>query len=54
MEYNNIILDNKKCLIDYTIPSQSIIGAFFKNNGIILFFLTIFLSINNNLLFIFI
>ena len=33
MEYNNIILDNKKCLADYNIPSQSIIGAFFKNNG---------------------
>ena len=32
MEYNNIKLDNKKALLDYNIPSQSIIEAYFYNN----------------------
>ena len=33
MSYNNIILDNKKFLLDYNIPSQSIIDAYFNDNN---------------------
>ena len=33
MSYNNIKLDNKKFLLDYNIPSQSIIDAYFNDNN---------------------
>ena len=43
MSYNNIKLDNKKSFLDYNIPSQSIIDAYFNdnNNGFQLFFKTL-------------